>query len=429
MLTHYTMVHECKEVPFAIIHQEEIPFGYPNPGLYRYLQLLNEGTRCPDCGYWTTRVHEHHMKQVVAGAHNDTPIFDHFNHRRFICDACCRTFMEPLPWLKPYQRMSVIAKQSLIFATADRTFKSVGEAFDRSGQTIGVHARACHGEHPAISDRSTPALIGLDEISLAKGKGKYRLVMYDLSVPWRPQLFELHESRRKEAVMDLFNQLSQPEQVIAVAIDMWRPYQTAIKAALPQAIVVIDAFHVIQASTRALDDVRKSVQHVLTKEERVALKEDKDLFAERTEELTPEQQERLKHWETTSPTLAQAMRLHQKLRQLYQCNDLEEALDHLGAWEKEVIASSLEPFDDLLKTIWNWLPEILHRFHYRISNAKTEGKNNQLRTMNQQGFGYSLFSLQARMQVKEEKEAILKWRKYQARCEQRIHQEEYPPAA
>ncbi|QDI90166.1 hypothetical protein EPH95_02420 [Salicibibacter halophilus] len=173
---------------------------------------------------------------------------------------------------KPYQRMSVIAKQSLIFATADRTFKSVGEAFDRSGQHIGVHARACHGEHPAISDRSTPALIGLDEISLAKGKGKYRLVMYDLSVPWRPQLFELHESRRKEAVMDLFNQLSQPEQVIAVAIDMWRPYQTAIKAALPQAIVVIDAFHVIQASTHALDDVRKSVQHVLTKEERVALK-------------------------------------------------------------------------------------------------------------------------------------------------------------
>ncbi|WP_442961113.1 transposase [Pseudogracilibacillus sp. SO30301A] len=42
------------------------------------------------------------------------------------------------------------------------------------------------------------------------------------------------------------------------------------------------------------------------------------------------------------------------------------------------------------------MPEILNRFIHRISNAKTEGKNNQIRTMNQQGFGYSIKSIQAR---------------------------------
>ena len=171
----------------------------------------------------------------------------------------------------------------------------------------------------------------------------------------------------------------------------------------------------IQASTRALDDVRKSVQHTLTKEERTALKQDKELFAEPYEDLTEEQQTRLKHWESVSPSLAQAIRLHQKLRAFYRCDDLEEALDHLVAWEKAVVASSLKPFDDLLGTIWNWLPEILHRFHCRISNAKTEGKNNQLRTMNLQGFGYKLLSLQARMLQKEIRDAVRKWRNYQTR--------------
>ncbi|UJL47434.1 transposase [Virgibacillus sp. NKC19-16] len=36
---------------------------------------------------------------------------------------------------------------------------------------------------------------------------------------------------------------------------------------------------------------------------------------------------------------------------------------------------------------------ILNRFIYRISNAKIIGKNNQVRTMIQQGFGYSLNSI------------------------------------
>lgn len=129
------------------------------------------------------------------------------------------------------------------------------------------------------------------------------------------------------------------------------------------------------------------------------------------------------------PELAQAIRLHQKLRALYRCDDLEEALELLVEWEREILVSSMEPFKKLLKTIWNWLPEILNRFYYRISNAKTEGKNNQDRTMNQQGFGYSLKSLQARMRIKEDLEAILKWREYQDRCERRLEQFEQQRAA
>ncbi|MEI3612453.1 ISL3 family transposase [Pseudogracilibacillus sp. SO30301A] len=253
----------------------------------------------------------------------------------------------------------------------------------------------------------------MDEISLAKGKGKYRLVMYDLSIPWRPQLFLMHESRRKDEVIKLLQELPQPEHVLAVAIDMWRGYKTAVQAVPPETIVVIDAFHVIQASTKALSDVRKDVQKSLSKEQRDALKKDKELLAESPEELTEEQQESLKHWEEASPELAQSIFLHQKLRALYRCDDLEEALELLVEWEEKVLAFSLEPFQELLKTIWNWLPEILNRFIHRISNAKTEGKNNQVRTMNQQGFGYSIKSIQARMRMKEEKNAQLKWRKYQ----------------
>lgn len=243
--------------------------------------------------------------------------------------------------------------------------------------------------------------MGIDEISLAKGKGNYRLVVYDLTVPWRPQLIRIHDTRKKDEVVSLLQQFSHPERIIGIAIDMWEPYKTAIETALPHVLIVIDAFHVIQASTKALDEVRKTAQNKLNKEQVLALKQDKELFARPIEELTPEEKERLQKWQEDVPELAQAISLHQKLRALYRCRDFEEALNLLVEWERAVLATDLEPFNKLLKTIWNWLPEIMNRFICKISNAKTEGKNNQLRDMNKQGFGYSIASLKARMEMKE----------------------------
>lgn len=144
--------------------------------------------------------------------------------------------------MKPYQRLTEIGHQTLLNATADRTFKAVGEAFGRSGQNVGVHVRNYYSDLPELPERSTSKLIGIDEISLAKGKGKYRLVVYDLSVPWRPQLFYMHESRLKEEVISILNKLSDPDQVTAVAMDMWKGYKTAVEEVLPMSPLLLTHF-------------------------------------------------------------------------------------------------------------------------------------------------------------------------------------------
>ncbi|MCL6445171.1 MAG: transposase [Alicyclobacillus sp.] len=216
-------------------------------------------------------------------------------------------------------------------------------------------------------------------------------------------------------------QLPNHERIIAVAIDMWEPYRIAVQRSLPDALVVVDAFHLIQASTRALDEVRKKAQKGLDHKQSLALKQDKELFTTPIEDLRPEERERLEHWHAQVPELAQAFLLHQKLRGLYRCSTFEDALDHLVLWEREVLESGLEPILKLHGTVWKWLPEIMNRFICKISNAKTEGKNNQLRAMNKQGFGYKIRSLRARMQMKEQQDALIGWRNYQQRLERRQH--------
>ena len=151
----------------------------------------------------------------------------------------------------------------------------------------------------------------------------------------------------------------------------------------------------------------------------LALKQEKDLFTTPMEDFSPEKIERLEYWKTQVPLLALAFSLHQRLRGLYRCSSFEDALDHLALWEREVLESGLEPFLKLHSTVWNWLPEIMNRFICKISNAKTEGKNNQLRAMNPQGFGYKIRSLRARTQMKEQQDVLIGWRKYQKRVQRR----------
>ncbi|MCL6446278.1 MAG: helix-turn-helix domain-containing protein, partial [Alicyclobacillus sp.] len=75
-----------------------------------------------------------------------------------------------------------------------------GRAFGRTGQNVRVHVLANTDVTEDRPLRPTPAYIGMDEITLAKGKGKYRLVLYDMSVPWRSELFTMLTSRKLEDV-------------------------------------------------------------------------------------------------------------------------------------------------------------------------------------------------------------------------------------
>jgi len=172
MLIHCITTCEARTEPFAILRQTEVPYGYPNAGLHRELSVPHDGGRCPECGRLSVTIHEYVPKVVNSGTYNGTPIYDSFLHRRFTCVNCSRTFMERLNWLHPYQQMTESGKNALLYAAADGTFQAVGEDFGRSGQNVKAHVRRNYEETVNANQQAqpTPAFLGIDEISLAKGK-------------------------------------------------------------------------------------------------------------------------------------------------------------------------------------------------------------------------------------------------------------------
>ncbi len=71
--------------------------------------------------------------------------------------------------------------------------------------------------------------------------------------------------RTKESATTLLSTL--PEQrhheVVAVAVDMWVPFMTAVGVTLPNAAIVHDKFHIVSYLTNMVDEVRRKENKTL----------------------------------------------------------------------------------------------------------------------------------------------------------------------
>ena len=71
--------------------------------------------------------------------------------------------------------------------------------------------------------------------------------------------------RTTESATTLLSML--PEQrrheVVAVAVDMWVPFMTAVGATLPNAAIVHDKFHIVSYLTNMVDEVRRKENKTL----------------------------------------------------------------------------------------------------------------------------------------------------------------------
>jgi len=99
----------------------------------------------------------------------------------------------------------------------------------------------------------------LDEFTIHKGHGSYRLV---ISAPELGVVLDVLPDRLKETLEAWFAQRGSAwcEQVEVCCADMWDAYHTVAKVKLPNAQCVVDRFHVMENLTDALTTARRTLQ-------------------------------------------------------------------------------------------------------------------------------------------------------------------------
>ena len=111
-------------------------------------------------------------------------------------------------------------------------------------------------EWDRLRPKRRPRHLGLDEIQRGKGQ-RFWTVLSDIV---HGEVIGLRQDRTETTATTLLTTDLTPRQraaVTAVCTDMHRPYLNAVAAAMSQAEVVFDKFHVLQHASAALDVVRR----------------------------------------------------------------------------------------------------------------------------------------------------------------------------
>jgi transposase len=177
----------------------------------------------------------------------------------------------------------------------------------------------------------------------------------------------------------------------AVSIDMNGGYEKAIRAALPDAEVCFDPFHVVALAGRAVDDVRRAEWNAHAKSTRPKgqwLKGVRWALRKNPEHLTDRQRLALATVQQTNKRLYRAYLLKEQLRALYQLDDPAAAPEHLRAWLTWAERSQLRPFVKLARTLRARRDGILAAIQLGLTNSRLEDLHSKVRLLSHRSFGF-----------------------------------------
>ncbi len=137
--------------------------------------------------------------------------------------------------------------------------------------------------------------IGVDEIQYSKGH-KYLTLVYqiDLGVT---RLLWVGKERTIESFQGFFTTIGEEltSKIVFICSDMWEPYLKVIREKCSEALHILDRFHIVAKTNKALDEVRAGESRRVASERRTPLlKKSRWLLLKREENLKADQRVRLR---------------------------------------------------------------------------------------------------------------------------------------
>lgn len=311
--------------------------------------------------------------------------------RRFRCKSCGRTFYEPLSAVDDKRLMTTRLKTWIEKESLRHPFSQLAEETGVGALTI----RKVFDDYAQDLQDSlrfeTPEVLGIDEVHLIR---RSRAIFTNIPSCY---VVEMLPDRNKTTVARFLADLPDRGRIRCVTIDMWRPYQDAVRESLPGIPIVVDKFHVLKMANAALDALRKTVGGTLHPEKRRSLMRNRHVLLKRFPDLNKAQRKRLDSFRRDFPVLAKAHQAKEGFYDIYEAPSRSDASRRYKEWDSGLDPEIRPIFGALLTAFQNWEDSILAYFEHRVTNACTESANNLIRAVQRMGRGYSFDVLRARI--------------------------------
>jgi transposase len=275
-----------------------------------------------------------------------------------------------VPWARPGSRFTTAFEDTCAWLVCHATLSVVAVLLRVAWRSVSdIVARVVAARAEASDRLAGLRRIGIDEISYRKGQ-RYLLVVTDHDTG---RLVWAGKDRTAATLRQFFDDLG-PDRAAAlthVSADGAEFIHTVVTERAPQAVLCLDAFHVVAWATKALDEVRRGLA--------TELKNPPD--------LTGDQRTTLAAIAKDNGALYRAYLLKEQLRMIFQA-DLPQAKKLLAGWISWASRCRIPAFTRLAKTITRFQALILNAVEHHLSNARSEATNTHLRLLTRRAYGY-----------------------------------------
>jgi len=320
-------------------------------------------------------------------------VFFRYARRRVDCPQH-GVVAEWLPWADDKSRLTHAFKIYLAQWAQHLSWKKVADIFKVTWRNVfdAVDYVVDYGlKHRRLEGIQA---LGIDEIQYRLGH-QYLTLVYQIDAGCRRLLY-VGKDRTEETLRGFFDFFGEARSraLEAICSDMWKPYLTVIAAMVPQALNILDRFHIMKKLNEAVDETRRQearqLEHdgyepILQHSRWLLLKDKRNQKASQLAKLRQLLRYNLK--------TVKAYLLKEAFQQFWQYTSPWWAEQFLVQWTKRAMCSKIEPMKKVARMLRHHQGLIINWFKTkeRLSNGIVEGFNNKAKLTMRKAYGFKQF--------------------------------------
>jgi transposase len=310
--------------------------------------------------------------------------------RRVNCPTC-GVKVERVPWAEGKSPLTTEYKWFLARWARRMSWKEVSEAFRVSWDSVYTAVKQAVSWGLEHRDLEGIEAIGVDEVQWHKGH-QYQTVVYQLD-EGRKRLLWIGLDRKAKTLLRFFRFLGKERTagLQFICSDMWRAYLKVIAKKAPQAVHVLDRFHIMQKMSKALDKVRAAeVKQLKADGYEPVLKGARWLLLKRPENQTERQAAKLQEILQYNLKSIRSHLMKEDFQQFWEYTSPTWAGKFLDQWCTRAMRSKIEPMKKIAGMLRDKRELILNWFvaEGQLSSGIVEGFNNKLKLITRKSYGF-----------------------------------------
>ncbi|MCD4774906.1 MAG: ISL3 family transposase [Candidatus Aegiribacteria sp.] len=316
----------------------------------------------------------------TGGRHNLLHLFI----PRVVCKKCGTIRQVNVPFLEGQRSYTRALARYVLCLCQFIPLKYVAEFCGLSWDTVKqIHKEGLRRKFKRIKLKDVRQ-IAIDEVCIGRPR-KFLTIVLDLDTG---QVLHIGRGKGADALKGFWRRLSHSKATIeAVCTDMASGYMSAVEQHLPEALLIIDHFHLVKYMNDKLTLLRRQLAREADEEGKKLLKGMRWLLVTGRKKLEDEKNPREADMAALDEALKEntplyiAYYLKEELASLWSKQSKIEAESFLDSWLTKAEGSRV----DILEKVAKWLirvkSNILNWFDYQISSGKLEAFNGKIRRL------------------------------------------------